>query len=137
MLERKASICLQSRKTYFYIVVKFRHLLSLSNFYNKSASQRNTINFIIKSLKFQNRHLMALILSLFLTLAKTKRKRKWTISPTFIQRRTLCFNSNKNRKLKIKTVNELKLAKEKIVRFFWCFFHPIEIFVAFVYYLDV
>ena len=79
---------------------------------------------------------MALIISLFLTLAKTKRKRKWKIPPTFIQRRTLCFNSNKNRKLKKKTVSELKFAKEKIVRFF-CFFHPIEIFVAFVYYLDV
>ena len=33
---------------------------------------------------------------------KTKRNRKWKISDTVVERRSLCLDSYKNRKLKVK-----------------------------------
>ena len=36
------------------------------------------------------------------TLIKTKWDRKWKIQHTVLERRTLCFTSYKNRKLKVK-----------------------------------
>ena len=67
---------------------------------------------------------------------KTKRKRKWKISHTVLERRTFCFSSYKNRKLIVK-LWELALAKEKRGHFLYRLFCLKEIFLRFLFYLDV
>ena len=49
----------------------------------------------------------------------------------------MCFSSYKNRKLKVKLVDELELTKEKRGHFLYYLFCPKDIFLIFVFYLNV
>ena len=51
---------------------------------------------------------------------KTKRNRKWKISHTVLERRTLCLSSYSNRKFKVKQCDGLELTKEKRGHFLYC-----------------
>ena len=67
---------------------------------------------------------------------KTKRNRKWEIPYTVLERRTLCFSSYKNRKLKVKR-DELELAEEKRGQFLHGLFCLKGVSLTFAFYLNV
>ena len=73
---------------------------------------------------------------IFKILIKTKRNRKWKIPYTVLERRTLCFSSYKNRKLKVK-LWWVEARERKKRAFFALFILPEGIFLTFVFYLNV
>ena len=73
---------------------------------------------------------------IFKILIKTKRNRKWKIPYTVLERRTLCFSSYKNRKLKVK-LWWVEARERKMRAFFALFILPEGIFLTFVFYLNV
>ena len=54
---------------------------------------------------------------------KAKQNRKWIIPHRLLKRQTLCFNSNKKRKLKIK-LRRIRATENKK----WAFFVPLFLF---------
>ena len=65
---------------------------------------------------------------------KLKRNRKFKIPYTVLERRSLCFSSNKNSKSKSKTMMSWSSRKKKEDIFCFC---PIETFLTFVFYVNV
>ena len=61
------------------------------------------------------------------TLIKTKRNRKWKISHTILERRTLCFSSFENHKLKVK-LSGVGARDRKKVHFFKVYFVSRKLF---------
>ena len=91
---------IQNRSPYLNLLemisISISTTLSLSSYYYQQLSMQITI-----------------CLTKMQTLIKTKRNRKLKIPHTVLERRTLCFISYKNRKIKSKTVISCNSRKEK------------------------
>ena len=90
--------------------------------------------FYFKKKNFQRVH--AFCWTKIKTLIKTKRNRKWKIQRTVLERRTLCFNSYKNRKLKLK-LWQVGARKRKKRAYRFRLFCSKEIFLTLVFYLNI
>ena len=69
-------------------------------------------------------------------LIKMKENQKWKILHTVFERQTLCFCTYKNHELKIK-LYELELTDKRRGHFLYHLFCLKEIFLGFVFYLNV